>query len=160
MSLKSELKNGVVVECRNGERFIKIDNIFYNNFAGVTLEGYNEDLTAKGNSRKWDIVKINNNVLDNRGYCYVALQEVGEDKWTWERPREILDKEEKEYLSTVIKPFKNKIRDIFKIYDPELEYIAIRIKGERDIVFPSFKPGTMYKGMKSNKPYMLEELEL
>lgn len=78
----------------------------------------------------------------------------------------ILDEVEKEYLSGIIKPFRDKVVDIFKyisLYDV-YEYIGITIRDiDKNVVymyFPSFKKGTMYKGMETGKKYSLEELEL
>ena len=82
-------------------------------------------------------------------------------------PKPILDKKEKEYLSNVIKPFRDRVIVIVKgtiqgyngkefisflVQSPELckEYFSL----------PMFDIGTMYKGMKSDKKYTLEELGL
>lgn len=80
---------------------------------------------------------------------------------------DILDKEEKEYLSYVIKPFRNEVTSIEKIasllYNDEafLQITTERKKrGKLRIVFPYFSKNTMYKGMKDNEPYKLEELGL
>lgn len=86
--------------------------------------------------------------------------------------KEILDKEEKKYLSAVIKPF----RDNYKITittkatgsEHELRFLSIVLKNKNDdfyklpdeLCFPNFKKGTMYKGMKPYKDYTLEELGL
>lgn len=77
----------------------------------------------------------------------------------------ILDGVEKEYLSHIIKPFKEKITFIMKTdYDNNKEYIFIEYYEESNIKyiieFPSFKKGTMYKGMELDKQYTLEDLEL
>lgn len=72
--------------------------------------------------------------------------------------KEILDEKEKEYLSAVIKPFRDRIEYIMKVEDV-LEYIAIYLKNER-LPFPYFDKGTMYKGMELNKKYTLKELDL
>lgn len=75
--------------------------------------------------------------------------------------KEILDDVEKEYLSAVIKPFKNRISDIVKRkYDIEESYIVIHINNGSSIYFPNFKKGTMYKGMEIGREYSLEELGL
>ena len=73
--------------------------------------------------------------------------------------KEILDEEEKEYLSAVIKPFRDKIEYIAK-HGVNKEYIDICIRNDSKIIFPYFKSGTMYKGMELNKKYTLEELGL
>lgn len=73
----------------------------------------------------------------------------------------ILDEKEKEYLSAVIKPFRKNIKYIAKYtFSTEAEYVKICLNCNDYIVFPNFKRGTMYKGMKTNKEYTLEELGL
>ena len=72
--------------------------------------------------------------------------------------KEILDEKEKEYLSAVIKPFRDRIEYIKKVEDIR-EYIAIYLKNER-LNFPYFDKGTMYKGMELDKKYTLKELGL
>ena len=74
--------------------------------------------------------------------------------------KEILDEEEKEYLSNIIKPFRNKVEYIVKETSSDNEYITISIKNDSDLSFPNFKKGTMYKGMEIEKEYTLEELSL
>lgn len=72
--------------------------------------------------------------------------------------KEILDDVEKEYLSAVIRPFKNRISDIVKRnFDSEKSYIVIHINSE-SFYFPYFKKGTMYEGMEADKKYTLKEL--
>lgn len=75
----------------------------------------------------------------------------------------ILDKVEKEYLSAVIKPFRDNVEYITKFKDRVLneEFIGITCKGAHDfIAFPNFKCDTMYKGMERCKEYALKELGL
>lgn len=88
---------------------------------------------------------------------------------TWELYKEdILTKEEKEYLSNVIKPFKNRVCYIIKytnLMSLNEEYIQIRVKsyeGElnEDINLPLFVEGSMYKNMKKVHRYSLKELGL
>lgn len=72
--------------------------------------------------------------------------------------KEILDEKEKEYLSAVIKPFRDRIEFIAKrrMFD---DYICIGLNDEA-ISLPYFKKGTMYKGMELYKEYTLKELGL
>lgn len=72
--------------------------------------------------------------------------------------KEILDEKEKEYLSAVIRPFKDRIEFIAKrrMFD---DYICIGLNDEA-ISLPYFKKGTMYKGMELYKKYTLKELGL
>ena len=80
--------------------------------------------------------------------------------------KSILTKEEKEYLSAVIKPFRDRIIYIKKREVNQDEYIRVFLnyyagEGEDEVILlPSFKKGTMYKGMKIEEEYTLEELEL
>ena len=79
----------------------------------------------------------------------------------YETKKEILDQEEKEYLSTVIRPFKNRVSYISKNCNfDEGNYLAIGIKNDSTICLPGFKEGTMYNGMKLHKKYTLKELGL
>ena len=85
-----------------------------------------------------------------------------------EPQKPILDEKEKEYLSAVIKPFRNRIIYIMKTYeDDQSEFLEIRSKyydankiGDELIMLPSFKKGTMYKCMRTDKKYTLKELGL
>lgn len=78
----------------------------------------------------------------------------------------ILDEAEKKYLSAVIKPFRDDVRDIrkmqsiYRLPDDGKEYIKIRMRSDEEINLPYFRKGTMYKGMVLRKEYTLEELGL
>lgn len=92
----------------------------------------------------------------------VVLEELKKEK-----TENILTDAEKEYLSAVIKPFKNRIKNIKKSRQTRenFEYISLRVKSikgtyEEVVSFPFFEAGQMYKGMKSGKPYTLKELGL
>ena len=85
----------------------------------------------------------------------------------YEAPKEILDKEEKEYLEAVIRPFRDRVVSIEKrwfIDNEEKEFIKIWLVGTIDFneyaQLPSFEKDTMYKGMELNKEYTLDELGL
>ena len=71
----------------------------------------------------------------------------------------ILTKEEKSYLSEVIKPFIDKVTGILK-GDNGSEFIRISVENDGAFRLPYFKKGSMYKNMKTNKKYKLEELGL
>lgn len=80
----------------------------------------------------------------------------------WELYKEpILDKEEKEYLENVLRPFKNKVNWVAKNgCGNNFEYLWFDLREDDGLCLPSFKKDTMYKGMKPNKHYTLEELGL
>ena len=78
-------------------------------------------------------------------------------------PKPVLDDVEKEYLSTVIKPFRHRIKYFFKFpcANGDYEAIAAVMKGHEyydNLSFPKFKKGSMYKGMELIKEYSVEEL--
>lgn len=103
------------------------------------------------------------NVISNRdkvNYLKKQLKQLKEENKK-EKNKPILDDAEKEYLSAVIRPFKNRISDIVKRkYDIEESYIVIHINNGSSIYFPNFKKGTMCEGMKVDKEYTLKELGL
>ena len=74
----------------------------------------------------------------------------------------ILTDEEKTYLSSVIKPFRDKVRYILKISDDDWakEYIIMFTNELGNVTLPRFDKNTMYKGMKLDRYYELEELGL
>ena len=74
-------------------------------------------------------------------------------------PKSILTQEEKEYLSYVIKPFRDKVEYVRKYahIDNKHEWIEI-VFTNIFMCFPFFEKGTMYKGMELNKEYSVEEL--
>lgn len=83
----------------------------------------------------------------------------------YEAPKQILDKEEKEYLENVIRPFRDRVKYIKKIITKcrgweQMQFISITIKDEVGICLPYFKKDTMYKGMEVDKEYTLKELGL
>ena len=79
--------------------------------------------------------------------------------------KSILTEKEKEYLSAVIKPFKDKVSYIVKRQgfkeDKKLsvEFIIIYVDDEK-IVLPSYDKGTLYKDMKLTEKYTVEDLGL
>ena len=82
----------------------------------------------------------------------------------YESKVEILDEVEKRYLRGVIRPFRDKVKSIEKVtrsYDDEHEsFINIDIDNDENIMLPYFYTDTMYKGMKLDEKYTLEELGL
>ena len=106
-------------------------------------------------------------IYNNNGLCAYTKEMLQEAKrpikyeTIYKRKEPILDDKEKEYLGNVIRPFRNEVIYIVKkIYNHrEKEYIAINLKNDT-IFLPNFKENTMYKNMKINKEYTLEELGL
>ena len=107
----------------------------------------NNQIIFTKDDAKFYLTKLNN-------YDYIEINNI------------ILDDKERKYLSAVIKPFRDKIISISKDRDSRNdndEYIFIKYRendGPSDMYFPAFSKGTMYKGMKLYKEYILEELGL
>ena len=93
------------------------------------------------------------------GYYVVEIKRVKEYETIYKKPQEILDKEEKEYLRAVIRPFRKKVEFIKKSTLIDGDYIVIGLYKEVTAL-PSFKKDTMYKGMEVNKHYTIKELGL
>lgn len=88
-------------------------------------------------------------------------------KWLLSEYKEpSLNKAERKYLSDVIRPFRKSVTYISKLpfSETDKQFISIVVMNERGrrecVNLPNFEVGTMYKGMKPNKPYKLEELGL
>lgn len=77
-------------------------------------------------------------------------------------PKPVLTDEEKEYLSYVIKPFRNRIKCFYKwtCDDCNYEQIMAPCEDHSHLNFPTFEKNAMYKGMEPNKKYTLEDLGL
>lgn len=76
----------------------------------------------------------------------------------------ILEEDERNYLSNVIRPFKENVCTVYKrkFYSYSgltYEYIVVKLRNDK-WGFPKFVEGTMYKGMEVNKEYSLKELGL
>ena len=94
--------------------------------------------------------------------CYLCNLLNG--KWELVKiPKPLLTGEEREYLSYVIKPFRDEIEYIHKFTCPNgtKEYLLGFIKDiGYHLELPPFVKGTMYCGVELGKEYTLEELGL
>ena len=119
----------------------------------------------KDEERGFFSAKFGNGHLFNECVSDVLFKNV-----TWEnspiqyRGSELLTPKEREYLKLVFKPFASDILYVRKrqsyVID-DIEYIdVVTCKGGRttSTVFPDFKRGTMYKGMKPETKYTLKAL--
>ena len=137
---------GTKITLKNGDFLLKTDKERYEN-----------------SNYAW----VSKAIIDKEKEKIIKIEEP-EYRTVYDKEKKILDKEEKEYLSAVIKPFRNRVESIQKKYYSGKEYIKINIKSKTqnnsslidDILLPYFKQGTMYKGMKLQKEYTLKELGL
>lgn len=100
-------------------------------------------------------------IVEN-GWVITKVERPTQYKTIYEAPKQILDKEEKEYLEAVIRPFRDKVVSISKYNNliGKKEFITIAFQENEFVNFPFFKTNTMYKGMELNKEYTLDELGL
>ena len=173
---KSDLKNGAVVELRNGDKCIKIDNTLlvvlrqYKNgiFGWLNIKDYQNDLICLG-IKDFDIMKVNNEVMSECGDCIKAINRIfnlNKPIWTWireEKPKCILTPEEYKYLKAVTAPIRDKVQYIEKFghyLNDKIsiqQYIKIQMKNNEGFIkLHNFE----YKGMKLHVGYTLEELGL
>ena len=157
---KSDLKDGDIVTRRDknkgivnkrDKKIIRLDN--KNMF--IPLSNYTEDLKNTGGAGKClDIIKVER-PTEYETVFETVFERVEEEK------KEILDRIEKNYLTNVIKPFKENVKYIVKAdcyKSKSYESIEICLENNDCMLFPDFEKGTMYKGMELRKRYTLEEL--
>lgn len=131
----------------------------------LNIEKYKDEILKYAGYQHSLMCLIYENIMkknDCTGCCSKCKRETIE--WlTSEYKEPILTDEEKEYLSAVIKPFKNSIQYIGKFkLDDGFQQIRITYEGEHYasvIELPPFD-NDMYKGMVIGKFYSLEELGL
>ena len=73
--------------------------------------------------------------------------------------KNILTEQERQYLSLVVKPFRDEIQSISKKEGTIWEWIYIKTKKDNSTL-PCFEKGKFYKGMEAGKDYSLKELGL
>ena len=157
-----ELKVGDLVKLRDDLEVGKIyDGIYY------TTSRY-----FKGFKKIDEIINDNAFIIYNDDYeecfCYTKemiaeVKRLTKYETIYKRKEPILDDKEKEHLGNVIRPFRHSVRYIVKIGYSRINnmaYIFIKLNNNDYISLPYFKKDTMYKNMKLNREYTLEELEL
>lgn len=135
---KADLKDGDKCTLKNGQ-VIFVDKTSDYGFSNINkqLKYFNDDVS---------IVKV------ERPVKYETM---------FERKEEILDEVEKKYLADVVRPFRSKVRSVYKMASvcSNKEFICIQLKDE-NFTLPYFEKGTMYKEMQTGKRYTLEKLGL
>lgn len=124
----------------------------------LTISQLQSEIDKLSNKVQEEYSKVISN-RDKVNYLKEQLKQLKEESKK-EKNKPILNEEEKEYLSVVIRPFKDKVKYIAKYGDSRLEFISIKLVGDSAMLFPYFKKGTMYKGMELEKQYTLKELGL
>ena len=108
------------------------------------------------------------NVVNERGEDWLVNFNIVDDN-DWEEYKEpVLNEKEKEYLSAVIKPFRDRITYIAKVEEDIHWFYWIMIRVDigflndyYDLCLPPFEEtSSMYKNMEVGKEYTLKELGL
>ena len=131
----------------------------------LNIEKYRDRLGNYDNSLDCDIQKIREKCKEKNNFCgSKTCAECRKENIEWllsEYKEPILDEVEKRYLRGVIRPFRNMVAFIKKTCNcVGFQWIEIAVKGNKTIVLPGFRNDEMYKGMKLEKEYTLEELGL
>ena len=134
----------------------------------LNIEKYKKEIIVFAKGKYSNLTLLQLFMADKTGINYKEILNTQVLDWLTEEYKEpILDEAEKEYLRSVIKPFRNRIRCI--CLDPRsFDYYQIRIvltpisqeRYTEVLIMPTFKKDTMYKRMKFFKEYSLEELGL
>ena len=138
---------GTKITFENGEVLVKDDDGNYSN-----KKRWRDDSDLKE--------------LKDRINTFGKIIKIEEPEYTtaYEAKVEILDEVEKRYLRGVIRPYSDRIESIEKfIFSTGRAKITITVKDGNDywyINLPPFEKDTMYKNMKDDEQYTLEELGL
>ena len=103
---------------------------------------------------------------EGRNNCWVRNKDIYSDKFLDQEIEievsELLTKKEKEYLEDVIRPFKDKVKDIVKVRGQITlkEFIYIQLVTDETINLPYFERNKYYKKLELSKHYTIEELGL
>lgn len=132
----------------------------------TNLQHYKEELKAIFNEHYEEPSKIIREIealigVEIKGYGFQSCTDAILIWMAQPYKKSILDDVEKEYLSAVIKPFRSRVKYI-KIAEVggTKRFVHIKLCDNDSMNFPDFKVNTMYKGMKLEREYTLEELGL
>lgn len=99
---KSDLKNGMVVELRNGKRFLIVDDLGISKDSCINLDGffgYDKNLNDVTGYSEFDITKI----YKTRGYTFKNLFDNERLILIWEREETKLSNEDKQIIKKGLK---------------------------------------------------------
>ena len=123
------------------------------------IEKYRDELLERVNVCNWyDYFNSDDDCVQDCKSCEERFV-----KWLFEdSEKTVLDEKEKEYLSAVIKPFRNRVTSVRKWYNGIDYRIIIALDNNENLCqLPRFPFGSeMYMGMDINKCYTLQELGL
>lgn len=134
---------------------------------GTKITFENKGVLVKSDKGRWENEKQIAYIKNLDGLKHIdhgKIIKIEEPTYTtvYEYKPEILDEVEKRYLKEVIRPFRNNVEIIRRMYSrtKNKDYIQIRYKNDTPTNLPYFEKDTMYKRMELDKLYTLEELGL
>ena len=107
---KSDLKNGMVVELRNGKRFLIVNDLGIGKDSCINLDGffgYNENLNDVSGFSEYDITKIYKTV----GNTFKTLFDNERLNLIWEREDTKLSKEDKQIIKKGLKKIQEECKN-------------------------------------------------
>jgi hypothetical protein len=135
---KSEIKNGAILKTRNGMCWFKVDNTLLEvtvqtgvGFDYMPWDMYNEDM--KYRNPDYDVVGVDNNVDNERGYCNLALANFLRENTAFEDINN--DPIVTEEASRILK---------FLLATTPFEYIAKDDDGTDEVYLYKFEPKKIY----------------
>ena len=137
---KSEIKNGAILKTRNGMCWFKVDNTLLEvdfrvgvGFDYMPWDMYNEDMKYP-KSPDYDVVGVDNNVDNEKGYCNHALAKFLHEKTVFtEINNDLVIAEEVDYILKFLLEFSS------------FEYIAKDNDGTHEIYLYKFEPKKEYE---------------
>ena len=123
--------------------------------------------------KDWELNKYiclnkDKNIVNDSGHevlFTIDFDDIKNEHWE-EYNEDILNEEEKPYLESILKPYKDRVDFVVKevigdYYERIIICVSVKNKSYKNyIAFPYFNKGTMYKGMEIDKKYTVNELRL
>lgn len=96
---KNDLKNGTIVELRNGDKYILLLNTYYSNEKDdylislrnggyIEFDDYDKNLESKDGEKEYDIMKVCQSIYVGDNFRNHVIND--RDKWTWKRQEEVV----------------------------------------------------------------------
>ena len=160
---KQDIKNGAVVELRNGKRFLKVDNTLFgikNNElvechdSHLPLKMFEEDLTYSLSS-EYDIVRVLNPYI-SLDCCHTALLDLRREdfSWAWERK----EKRKVKLKDLTFEQYSNwKFQNCFKAHCKDCKFNRVNCWEETTVCW--IKNKDLYSEEFLNQEVELEEVD-
>lgn len=148
----------MVVEIRDGTRYLVCGDKLIRDGGYMELCDYTEDLLCTDDDPDYDVSDFDIMVVYKEVCTLYAVTNT--TNVLWER-KELLDKVEKKYLESTLKPFKDNIKHIVKkIAICGKTYLFVRLFDGDFMEFPFLKNEDMYGGLGLGIHYSPKELHL